>query len=146
MKIIALIVLLVVACQAKRMSHQFLPMGQFSSLASGDIGGFIKKAALSQATGGLSDRLGLDSLMGGGGSSQGGFNLGNLFGSGSSGNQGGAFGGLSSLLGGQQQQQQPQQGGLLGSLGNLGNVGSMASGLFGGHHLKDMHNVQETDE
>jgi hypothetical protein len=155
MKILALLFVVLAVCQARRMSHNFgsiagIPISQFSSLAQGDVGGFIKKAALSRATGGLSDRLGFDSLMGSSGSSSGAFGgLGNLLGGGNQAQSSGlgGLGSLGSLFGGQQQQPQPQQGGgllgSLGNLGNLGNVGNLASGLFGGNgnHLKQQEDA-----
>jgi ABC-type xylose transport system substrate-binding protein len=58
------LVILLVMVQGKRdVLQHLINSGEFKSLIQGDLQGFARKAALSQATGGMSDKI--DNLLGG---------------------------------------------------------------------------------
>jgi hypothetical protein len=60
------LVILLVMVQGKRdVLQHLINSGEFKSLIQGDLQGFARKAALSQATGGMSDKMGIDNLLGG---------------------------------------------------------------------------------
>jgi len=46
-------------------AHQDIPVDMFRDLIGGDLSGFMRRSSLSKETEGMSDRLGVENLLGG---------------------------------------------------------------------------------